>query len=78
MKLVEIGGSFRIPEVMESAGAKLKEVGTMMNPPQRLRITQSMRMPDPVETSLNFEIVGPKEGTLEELVDLGKKPGSPQ
>ncbi len=27
-ELVEIGGSFRIPEVMKSSGAKLKEVGT--------------------------------------------------
>ena len=27
-ELVEIGGSFRVPEIMESCGAKLREVGT--------------------------------------------------
>jgi L-seryl-tRNA(Ser) seleniumtransferase len=73
---VEIGGGFRIPEVMRQSGAKLVEVGT----------TNSTRLADYEEAitaktaallrvhSSNFRIVGfTQEVALEELVELGLK-----
>jgi L-seryl-tRNA(Ser) seleniumtransferase len=79
-ELVEIGGEFRIPEVMEKSGARLREVGTT----NRTRITDYKRVIGP-ETGLilkvhtsNFKIVGFTEDTdLTSLVDLGKNHGIP-
>jgi len=75
-ELVEIGGSFRIPEVMESAGAILKEVGTT----NRTHLKDYEKAINERTGLLlkayrsNFEIVGfTKEVSLEELVALGKK-----
>ena len=73
---IEIGGRFRIPEVVEESGARLKEVGTT----NRTRIsdyekaiTESTGAILKVHTS-NYKIVGfTEEASLEELAELGKK-----
>lgn len=75
-ELVEIGGSFRIPDVMAKAGAALREVGTT----NRTRIadyeraiTEKTRMLLRVHRS-NFAMVGfTEQPTLTELVALGRK-----
>lgn len=77
-ELVEIGGSFRIPEIMARSGAILREVGTT----NRTRIadyekaiTESTRLLLRVHRS-NFEIVGfTEQPALKELVELGRKRG---
>jgi L-seryl-tRNA(Ser) seleniumtransferase len=75
-QLVEIGGSFRIPLVMEQSGAILKEIGTTNrthlfdyeyaineNTAALLKVHQS-----------NYRILGfTEEVSLDELVDLKKK-----
>ena len=79
-ELVEIGGSFRIPDVMEKSGARLVEVGAT----NRTYISDYERALSP-ETSLllkvhqsNYSIVGfTHEATLSELVTLGRKRGVP-
>ena len=79
-ELVEIGGSFRIPDVMKKSGAKLVEVGTT----NRTYIADYERALSP-ETSLllkvhksNYRIVGfTHEVELSELVELGRKRGIP-
>ena len=79
-ELVEIGGSFRIPEVMKWAGCILKEVGTTNKThlfDYENAITENTAMLLKVHRS-NFEIVGfTKEVSLEELVNLGKRFGIP-
>jgi L-seryl-tRNA(Ser) seleniumtransferase len=75
-ELVEIGGSFRIPDVMSKSGATLREVGTT----NRTRIadyekaiTERTKMILRVHRS-NFEIVGfTEQPSLEQLVELGRK-----
>jgi L-seryl-tRNA(Ser) seleniumtransferase len=75
-ELVEIGGSFRIPDVMSKSQAILREVGTT----NRTRIadyekaiTEQTRLLLKVHRS-NFQIVGfAEQPTLEELVALGQK-----
>jgi L-seryl-tRNA(Ser) seleniumtransferase len=75
-ELIEIGGEFRIPDVMEKSGARLVEVGTT----NRTRIADYERAVTPdtglllkVHTS-NFRIVGfTEEATRDQLVVLGKK-----
>ena len=73
---IEIGGKFRIPEVIEQSGAILHEIGT----------TNKTRLSDyeeainentgallKVHTS-NYKVVGfTEEATLEQLVELGRK-----
>jgi len=79
-ELIEIGGEFRIPEVMEKSGARLKEVGTT----NRTRLADYERAIGP-ETGLilkvhtsNFRIVGfTEEADLAALVSLGRQHGLP-
>jgi L-seryl-tRNA(Ser) seleniumtransferase len=79
-QLVEIGGSFRMPDVMSMSGAVLREVGTTNKTHLRdyeaaigdntgaiLRVHHS-----------NYRIVGfTAEPGIEELVELGRKRGIP-
>ena len=77
-ELVEIGGSFRVPDVIASGGATLCEVGTT----NRTRIGDYAARMD-AETAVllkvhrsNFEIVGFTEDTpLKEMVDLAHSRG---
>jgi L-seryl-tRNA(Ser) seleniumtransferase len=79
-QLVEIGGSFRIPEVMAKSGALLREVGATNR--THLRdyegaITSETAALMRVHTS-NFRIVGfTREVSLEEMVELGRRVGLP-
>jgi L-seryl-tRNA(Ser) seleniumtransferase len=75
-ELVEIGGSFRVPDVMLKSGAVLREVGTTnrtrIQDYQRA-INERTRMLLRVHRS-NFAIIGfTEQPSLEELCELGRK-----
>lgn len=79
-ELVEIGGSFRVPEVMERSGAILREVGatnkTHLKDYEKA-INEKTGLLLKVHAS-NYKIVGfTKEVSPEELAKLGKKRGIP-
>ncbi|HLG16891.1 MAG TPA: L-seryl-tRNA(Sec) selenium transferase [Blastocatellia bacterium] len=79
-ELIEIGGSFRIPDVMEKSGAKLREVGTT----NRTRISDYERAINE-QTRLilrvhpsNYRIIGfTQRPSVEEIADLGRRSGVP-
>ena len=79
-ELVEIGGSFRIPEVLAKRGARLREVGTT----NRTHADDSRRALGPatalilkVHTS-NYRVVGfTTTPDLTELVAIGREAGLP-
>lgn len=79
-ELIEIGGEFRIPEIMQKSGARLREVGTT----NRTRLSDYARaigndtaLLMKVHTS-NFRIIGFTEDTnCAALVDLGGGYGLP-
>jgi len=79
-QLVEIGGSFRIPEILKKAGSKLVEVGTTNRTHTKdyaEAITSRTRLLLWVHSS-NYKISGfTKEVALPELVALGKEHGIP-
>ena len=79
-ELVEIGGSFRIPDVLRKGGARLREVGTT----NRTRLAD-YRAALSSETGLilkvhpsNFRVVGfTEEAPLAELAALAREAGVP-
>ncbi len=77
-QLVEIGGSFRMPEIMAASGAILKEVGTTNKTYLKdfeKAITSETAVLLKVHPS-NFRITGfTHEVTLAEMVDLGRRYG---
>jgi len=77
-QLVEIGGSFRIPEVMEKSGARLVEVGATNRTHRRdyeHAITDETAMLLKVHSS-NFKVIGfTAEVELKDLVDLAASHG---
>ena len=79
-ELVEIGGSFRVPEIMESCGAQLKEVGATNKthlPDYEKAINEHTKALMKVHTS-NYRIIGFSETpALSELTTLGHKHGLP-
>jgi L-seryl-tRNA(Ser) seleniumtransferase len=79
-ELVEIGGSFRVPDVMNKSGAVLREVGTT----NRTRIEDyEQAINDKTRLLLrvhrsNFAIIGfTEQPSLEELCALGRKHNIP-
>jgi L-seryl-tRNA(Ser) seleniumtransferase len=79
-ELVEIGGSFRIPDVMVKSGAILREVGTTnrtRTADYERAVTERTRLLLRVHRS-NFEITGfTEQAPTVELVALGRKRGIP-
>lgn len=79
-QLIEIGGSFRIPEVMKLSGAKLVEVGTTNKTYIRdfeEAINEETGLLFTAHTS-NYKIVGfTEEVKIEALVQLGRARGLP-
>ncbi|MGE5125217.1 MAG: L-seryl-tRNA(Sec) selenium transferase [Betaproteobacteria bacterium] len=79
-ELVEIGGSFRIPDVLRKGGARLREVGTT----NRTRLADYRAALSP-ETALilkvhpsNFRVVGfTEQAPLPELAALAREAGVP-
>jgi L-seryl-tRNA(Ser) seleniumtransferase len=77
-QLVEIGGSFRLPEILEAAGAKLREVGTT----NRTKINDFGRARSEATALVlrvhrsNFKLVGfTEEPSIEELAAFSRKEG---
>jgi L-seryl-tRNA(Ser) seleniumtransferase len=75
-QLVEIGGGFRIPDVMKQSGAKLVEVGTT----NKIRLSDyESALEEPTALIMhahrsNFKIVGfTEEPELKDIVDLAHK-----
>lgn len=79
-ELVEIGGSFRVPEILERSGARLREVGTT----NKTRVADYASVICPETGAIlrvhpsNFRISGFTESaTTAELVHLGRERGLP-
>jgi L-seryl-tRNA(Ser) seleniumtransferase len=79
-QLVEIGGSFRIPDIMAESGARMVEVGTTNKThlaDYERALSDSTGLLLKVHSS-NFRVVGfTEEVPLAELVELGSRHGVP-
>ncbi len=79
-ELVEIGGSFRIPDVMAKSGSILKEVGTTNRTHVKdyeNAIADNTALLLKVHRS-NYSVIGfTAEVSLKELVEIGKRHGRP-
>lgn len=80
-QLVEIGGSFRIPDILQQSGAKLVAVGTTnkvhLDDYRQILETQPIALVLWVHRS-NFRIIGfHAEPTLQEIADLAHTYGCP-
>ncbi|HUP21487.1 MAG TPA: L-seryl-tRNA(Sec) selenium transferase [Thermoanaerobaculia bacterium] len=79
-ELVEIGGSFRIPDVLREGGVELREVGTTNRThlrDYREAIDEQTAMLLKVHTS-NYRVVGStSEVEIEALIELGREHGLP-
>ena len=79
-ELIEIGGSFRIPDVMEQSGALLKEVGTTNKThpwDYENAVNENTALLMKVHTS-NYRVLGFTESvSTKELVEIGRKYGIP-
>ena len=77
-ELIEIGGSYRLPELMEASGVQLVEVGTT----NRTRAVDYRKAADPalllkIHPS-NYRVSGfTEEASIEELAGLGRELGVP-
>jgi L-seryl-tRNA(Ser) seleniumtransferase len=82
-QLVEIGGGFRVPDVMAQSGARLIEVGTTNRTHRRdyetALVTSSVEIAAILRAhSSNFRVVGfTTEVSLRELVEIGEWKGIP-
>lgn len=79
-QLVEIGGSFRLPEIFAASGARLREVGTT----NRTRLSDYEQAIGPDTAAIlrvhpsNYRIVGFADApSIRELVELGRSRGLP-
>lgn len=76
-ELVEIGGAFRIPDIMEQSGATLRDIGTT----NKTKPSDYVNAIDPEKTGAlmkvhtsNYRIMGfTEEASLEDLVAIGKE-----
>lgn len=79
-ELVEIGGSFRIPDIMSACGASLREVGATNKTraaDYAAAINENTKALMKVHTS-NYRIVGFSESvSIKELADLGRERNIP-
>ncbi len=79
-QLVEIGGSFRIPDIMAESGSQMVEVGTTNKThlaDYEAAITDKTKLLLKVHSS-NFRVVGfTEEVDLSDLVELGARQGIP-